>query len=210
MFRGFQIFTSAVILMISFSFALAEDHPAQTLVEDAISSMLKVYKEDGDKLKSEPEYLQSKIDELIVPNLDFESMTKLAVSKFWRRADESQQQVLIDEFTTLLLNTYTGALTEYSGESITFSPFKPDSREDRAVVSSTFSQSAGDDVPVVYKLRDKNGWSIYDIEVNDISLVTSYRAAFSSEIEKGGIDGLIKVLKERNGSSGQRVSSGFN
>lgn len=68
MFRGFPIFTSAVILMISFSFALAEDHPAQTLVEDAISSMLKVYKEDGDKLKSDPEYLQSKIDELIVPN----------------------------------------------------------------------------------------------------------------------------------------------
>jgi len=201
MFKTIQMFLCAAALTLSASMAHAEDHPAQILVEDAISSMLAVFKEDGEKLKSDPEYLQAKVDELIVPNLDFESMTKLAVSKFWRRAEPEQQKVLIEEFTTLLLNTYTGALTEYSGETITFDPFKPESREDRAVVSSTFSQSAGDDVPVIYKLRDQDGWKIYDIEVNDISLVTSYRSAFSSEIEKGGIDGLIKALKDRNGTS---------
>ncbi|MFK8080829.1 MAG: phospholipid-binding protein MlaC [Granulosicoccus sp.] len=201
MFKRIQCFLCAMALTVASSVTIAADHPAQTLVVDAISSMLEVFKEDGDKLKSDPAYLKAKVDELIVPNLDFETMTKLAVSKFWRRADKEQQQVLVEEFTTLLLNTYTGALTEYSGESITFDPFKPESREDRAVVSSTFSQSAGDDVPVLYKLRDKNGWSIYDIEVNDISLVTSYRSAFSSEIEKGGIDGLIKALKDRNGKS---------
>lgn len=201
MFRTIQIFICAVALTLASFVAHAEEHPAQTLVVDAISSMLKVFKEDGEKLKNDPEYLQSKVDELIVPNLDFETMTKLAVSKFWRRADADQQKVLVDEFTTLLLNTYTGALTEYSGESITFDPFKPESREDRAVVSSTFGQSGGDDVPVIYKLRNKGGWSIYDIEVNDISLVTSYRSAFSNEIEKGGIDGLIDALKERNGTS---------
>ncbi|MFK8079241.1 MAG: phospholipid-binding protein MlaC [Granulosicoccus sp.] len=201
MIRRIQIFMCAMALMFVGSVAQAEEHPAQTLVVDAISSMLEVFKEDGEKLKSDPEYLQAKVDELIVPNLDFETMTKLAVSKFWRRADATQQQELVSEFTTLLLNTYTGALTQYSGEKITFNPFRPESREDRAVVSSTFSQSAGDDVPVMYKLREKNGWSIYDIEVNDISLVTSYRSAFSSEIEKGGIDGLINALKERNGKS---------
>jgi len=201
MFQNIRILMCAVILAVTGSAAQAEDHPAQKLVVDAISSMLQVFKEDGDKLKSDPEYLQAKVDELIVPNLDFESMTRLAVSKFWRRADADQQKQLIDEFTTLLLNTYTGALTEYSGEEISFAPFKPEDREDRAVVSSTFGQSAGNDVPVLYKLRDKGGWSIYDIEVNDISLVTSYRSAFSSEIEKGGIDGLIEALKDRNGKS---------
>ncbi|MFK7994133.1 MAG: phospholipid-binding protein MlaC [Granulosicoccus sp.] len=201
MIRTIQIFICAAALTLTTSVTQAAEHPAQKLVVDAISSMLEVFKEDGEKLKSDPAYLQSKIDEIIVPNLDFETMTKLAVSKFWRRADAEQQRVLVDEFTTLLLNTYTGALTEYSGESITFDPFKPASREDRAVVSSTFSQSTGDDVPVLYKLREKNGWSIYDIEVNDISLVTSYRSAFSSEIEKGGIDGLIKALKARNKKS---------
>ena len=136
-----------------------------------------------------------------MPHLDFDTMTKLAVGKFWRRADAAQQAELIVEFKMLLLNTYTDALTEYSNETITFEPFRPEERADRAVVRSTFSQSGGSDVPVLYKLRDKGGWSIYDIEVNNISLVTNYRTAFTSEIGKGGIAGLIETLKERNAKS---------
>ena len=125
-------------------------------------------------------------------------MTKLAVGKFWRKADAAQKTELVVEFKTLLLNTYTGALTQYSGESIEFEPFRAEERDDRAVVRSTFSQSGGSDVPVIYKLRDKDGWGIYDIEVISISLVTSYRSAFANEISNGGIAGLIETLKERN------------
>lgn len=191
----------AIALTFS-SFQLrAEDHPAQTLVVESITSMLDILKNEEDKIKSDPEFLQSKVNELIVPNLDFNTMTKLAVGKFWRKADADQKTELVVEFKTLLLNTYTGALAEYSGETINFEPFRPESREDRAVVRSTFSQSAGSDVPVIYKLRDKDGWSIYDIEVNSISLVTSYRSAFTNEIDRGGIAGLIETLKERNNKS---------
>ncbi len=195
------VMLSGVLSLGIASHAVAEDHPAQTLVVDSISAMLDVLKNDGERIKSDPDYLQSKVDELIIPNLDFNTMTKLAVGKFWRRADASQKTELVAEFQTLLLNTYTGALAEYSGESINFEPFRPESREDRAVVRSTFSQSGGSDVPVIYKLRDKDGWSIYDIEVNSISLVTSYRSAFTNEIDKGGIAGLIETLKERNAKS---------
>lgn len=202
MFKRIGIFAASVTLLLASAVSQAAgDHPAQLMVEDAITTMLQVFKEDKDRLKSDPEYLQAKVDEIIVPRLDFESMTKLALSKFWRRADKDQQQELVSEFTTLLLNTYTGALTQYSGESIAFEEFRPASREDRAEVRSNFSQSTGTDVPVIYKLRDRDGWLIYDIEVNDISLVTSYRSAFSNEIEKDGIEGLIATLKERNGSS---------
>lgn len=195
------VMLSGVLSLGIASHVVAEDHPAQTLVVDSISAMLDVLKNDGERIKSDPDYLQSKVDELIIPNLDFNTMTKLAVGKFWRRADASQKTELVAEFQTLLLNTYTGALAEYSGESINFEPFRPESREDRAVVRSTFSQSGGSDVPVIYKLRDKDGWSIYDIEVNSISLVTSYRSAFTNEIDKGGIAGLIETLKERNAKS---------
>lgn len=191
----------AIALSFSSYQLRAEDHPAQTLVVDSISSMLDVLKNEKEKIKSDPEFLQGKVDELIVPNLDFNTMTKLAVGKFWRKADAGQKTELVVEFKTLLLNTYTGALAEYSGESISFEPFRPENREDRAVVRSTFSQSAGSDVPVIYKLREKDGWSIYDIEVNSISLVTSYRSAFTNEIDKGGIAGLINTLKERNNKS---------
>lgn len=180
--------------------ASAAEHPAQTMVMESINAMLDVMKNEGDRIKSDKEYLQSRVDELIVPNIDFDTMTKLAVGKFWRDADDEQKRELVAQFRTLLLNTYTGALTEYSGETITFEPFRPESREDRAVVRSTFSQSGGDDVPVVYKLREKDGWSIYDIEVNTISLVTSYRSAFTNEIDQGGIAGLINTLKDRNAS----------
>lgn len=192
------------LLMVSASAgvsALDSEHPAQIMVVDSITAMLDVLKTNGEQIDSDPAYLQSKVDELIVPNLDFNTMTKLAVGKFWRKADAAQKIELVEQFQTLLLNTYTGALAEYSGGAIVFEPFRPQDREDRAVVRSTFSQSGGANVPVVYKLRDKDGWGIYDIEFNNISLVTSYRSAFTNEIGKGGISGLIETLKDRNAAS---------
>lgn len=201
MLKRIQVILAAMALSVVGVASHAADHPAQTLVVDSITAMLDVLKNEGDRIKSDPDYLQSRVDELIVPNLDFDTMTKLAVGKFWRKADNDQKIELVKEFKTLLLNTYTGALTEYSGESITFEPFRPESRDDRAVVRSTFSQAGASDVPVVYKLREKNGWSIYDIEVNNLSLVTSYRSAFTNEIGKGGIAGLIDTLKDRNTKS---------
>ena len=183
------------------SVASAADHPAQAMVVKSITSMLDVLKNDGTRVKAEPEYVQARVEELIVPNLDFDTMTKLAVGKFWKKADASQKTELVVEFKKLLLNTYTGALSQYSGETIEFEPFRAEKRDDRAVVRSKFSQTVGSDVPVIYKLREKDGWSIYDIEVNSISLVTSYRSAFANEISNGGIAGLIKTLKERNSKS---------
>jgi phospholipid transport system substrate-binding protein len=201
MLKKFSSVLLAVTLMFGYSFALAQEHPAQSMVVKSITTMLDVLKIEGDRIKADPAYLQSRVDELIVPNLDFNTMTKLAVGKFWKRADAAQKTELVVEFRTLLLNTYTGALSQYSGESIEFEPFRAEKRDDRAVVRSTFSQSAASDVPVVYKLRNKNGWQIYDIEVNSISLVTSYRSAFANEISNGGIAGLIETLLERNNKS---------
>jgi phospholipid transport system substrate-binding protein len=198
MLKKFNSVILAITLIFGSSFAFAQEHPAQSMVVSSITTMLDVLKNERDRIKAEPAYLQSRVDELIVPNLDFSTMTKLAVGKFWRKADAAQKTELVVEFKTLLLNTYTGALTQYSGESIEFEPFRAEERDDRAVVRSTFSQSGGSDVPVIYKLRDKDGWGIYDIEVNSISLVTSYRSAFANEISNGGIAGLIETLKERN------------
>ena len=193
---------AALLLLLTSATAVAQDsHPAQELVVDGVNEMLGVLREQGDELEEDPALLQEKIDEIIVPRLDFNTMTKLAVGKFWRQADGEQKTALVTEFRRFLMNTYTSTLTEYSGEKITFAPFRPESRDDRAVVKSTFNQSGGADVPVIYKLRDKEGWMIYDIVVNNMSLVTSYRNAFSSEIRKGGIDGLLDTLKKKNARS---------
>jgi len=179
----------------------AEDHPAQSMVVESTTQLIDVLKTEGDRIKSDKAFLDEQIDQYVVPHVDFNTMTKLAVGKSWKQADEQQRVALVAEFKALLLNTYTNALTEYSGESIDFEEFKPERRDDRAVVRSTFKQANGNTIPVLYKLRDKEGWLIYDIEVDQISLVTSYRSAFSSEIEKGGIEGLIKTMKDKNANS---------
>ena len=179
--------------------AHAADHPAQAMVEEAVGEALDVLRTRKDELVANPDLLRSEIDRIVVPHVDFSTMTKLAVGKHWRRADNDQKRELVEEFQSLLLNTYAGALNQYSGQDIVFDPFRPESRPDRAVVRSTFEQSGGSqDVPVLYKLRDKDGWKIYDIEVNNISLVTNYRTAFANEISRGGVSGLIDTLKRRN------------
>ena len=190
-FAAFVIFAS--------SMAEAEDnHPAQVLVETAVSDILEVYKNESKRLISEPEYLQAKIDELIVPYLDLETMTQLVVGKFWRRTNKDQQQQLIKQFTAFLNNSFTKALSEYNGETVTFEPYRSTDRDDRATVRSTLRLGNGLSIPVIYKLRDEEGWRIYDVEAYNISLVNMLRLAFSSEIERTGIDGFIQTLKERS------------
>ncbi len=177
-----------------------DDHPAQQMVVGAVSQAIDVLETEKDALIADPDLLRVRVDELIVPHVDFESMTKLAVGKFWRRASAPQKFELVEQFKELLMNTYSGALAEYQGQTITFEPYRPENRDDRAIVRSEFNDpSASSSVPVIYKLRDKESdWKIYDIEVSGISLVTSYRSAFSNEISKGGIEGLLNTLKERN------------
>lgn len=194
------LFSTLALALTTRAYA-AEDHPAQTMVVNSTSQLIDILKNESDRIKSDKAYLDEQIDKLVVPYVDFNTMTKLAVGKSWKIADAQQRVDLVAEFKALLLNTYTNALTEYSGESIDFEDFKPERRDDRAVVRSTFNQSSGSSVPVLYKLREKDGWLIYDIEVDQISLVTSYRTAFSSEIEKGGIEGLLKTMKDKNANS---------
>jgi len=194
---GFAVAMSFVVSLT----AHAADHPAQKLVVESTTKLIDVLKTDGDRIKNDKAFLDEKVAEHVVPVIDFNTMTKLAVGKSWRQASKEQRVDLVAEFKELLLNTYTSALTEYSGESLEFQPFKAEKREDRAVVRSVFSQAGGSTVPVLYKLRDKDGWLIYDIEVDKFSLVTSYRNAFSNEIEKGGIDGLLKTMRDKNAKS---------
>lgn len=190
------------LCVLGFTAPAIAEHPAQDLVVSTVDKLLDVVRNDADKIKNDPAFLDAKVNELIVPNLDFEAMTKLSVGKHWRKANAEQRDALIHEFTDFLLATYTSAIDEYKGGEISFEKFKPQSRENRAVVRSKFSQSGSQDVAVNYKLHNKDGWKIYNIEVDKLSLVTNYRSSFSSEIDKNGIDGLISLLKSRNGNSG--------
>jgi len=176
----------------------AEEHPAQVLVRDNTQQILTFLDEHRENLDAEQELIDAKVAELILPHLDFDAMTKLAVGKHWRDASREQRERLTAEFRKLLVRTYTKSLTEYSGQSIEFLPYRPNPREDRAVVASQFTQTNGQSIGVVYRLRQRDGWRVYDISIDGISLVTNYRTNFSQEVQRNGIDGLIASLAAKN------------
>lgn len=192
---------ASVLAMLSalwFSPVNAQEHPAQEIVETSVNEFLTVVRDNEERVATDRQFLVDQIETIIVPHLDFETMTKLSVGKYWRSASQDQRVALVAEFKMFLLNTYISAVEEYKDGDVSFEKFRPESREDRAVVRSGFSQPGSSDVPVLYKLRDREGWRIYDIEVDGLSLVTNYRNSFANEINRNGIDGLIALLKERN------------
>lgn len=194
-----QMLVSATLLFLS---TVVMAHPAQDLIESSTQELMKILQTEKVRLENEPEYLKSIVDEKVIPHLDFNAMTALSLGKNWRAATESQREELISEFRQLLLNTYVSAITLYSGQSMEFKPFVPQKREDRAVVRALFVQPGSKGVPVNYKLRVKDEkWQVYDIDVNNINLVSTYRSTFTQKISQSGIDGLINEMKQKNASA---------
>ena len=189
---------SLLAAMWSTTVFAADEHPAQTLVVNSTEKVLTLLTENSERVKNDHEFLLELINNHITPNLDFVTMTKLAVGKNWRKASKTQRAALVEQFHKLLINTYSNALTQYSGQKINFLPYRAGKREDRAEVRSEFVQSGGAAIGVNYKLRNKEGWRIYDIVIDGISLVTNYRTGFSSTIKTAGVDGLITELTEKN------------
>ncbi len=188
----------AVLAAIFLLPAIALAHPAEDLIKQLTNDLIAAL--DNPEAKGNSEFVRQVVDKDVLPHIDFDLMTKLTVGKHWKTATPEQRVSLVSEFRDLLLNTYTKALDEYSGQSMEFLPFKEGKRDDRAEVKTLFKDPAASaDIPVDYKLRMKDNWLIYDIEVENISLVLGYKSEFSSQIKKGGVAGLITALETKNG-----------
>ena len=137
--------------------------------------------------------------EYILPHLDEVTIAKLALGKNWRNASREQKIEFINEFRDLLIRTYGKSLSEFSDQTINYFPVKLAAGEDKVVVKSEVLQSGGPSIPVAYRMRLKdNEWKVYDLSIDGVSLVTSYRGTFAQEIRKGGMEGLLKLLKDKN------------
>ncbi|OED40663.1 hypothetical protein AB833_11375 [Chromatiales bacterium (ex Bugula neritina AB1)] len=190
----------ALIAALCLTPAIALGHPAEDLVMQLTNDLITAL--DSPEAKSDSNFVRQVVYKDVLPHIDFELMTKLTVSKHWKKASSEQRDTLESEFRELLLNTYTKALDEYSGQTMEFLPYQDSKKDKRAEVRTLFKDSAATaDIPVDYKLRQKadGRWLIYDIEVENISLVRGYKSEFTSQIKKGGFDGLIKALKSKNG-----------
>ena len=141
------------------------------------------------------------VDEKIMPSVNFSRMTASAVGRHWRQATPEQQKQLQDEFKTLLVRTYSGALGEVKDQTVTFRPLRA-RPEDTEVVVRSEVRGRGEPIQLDYRMeKTPEGWKIYDLNVLGIWLVETYRTQFSQEINARGIDGLIAALTQRNKSN---------
>lgn len=146
------------------------------------------------------------VDGKLMPYVDFERMTASAVGRFWRQATPEQRQRLMAEFKTLLVRTYSGALTQITDQTLVIRPLRaaPDANE---VVVRSEIRGKGDPIQLDYRLaRTPQGWKVYDLNVLGVWLVDTYRTQFAQEISARGIDGLIASLAERNRANAQSRS----
>ena len=126
-------------------------------------------------------------------------MSQWVLGPAWKAADEATRQAFVEQFRKLLVRTYATALLEYSDETMEYPPVEPSSNPKTATVKQNIVQSVGKVLPVVYRLHEDNGeWQVFDVEVDGISLVKTFKASFSQILNEGGVDELLKSLKAKN------------
>lgn len=191
-------------LPLAFAVQAADQSPAvlpDVMVKTTVDEVLSVIKQNKDKRA-----LRDLAEKKVLPNFDFQAMTRLAVGRPWREANPAQKKALEDAFRSLLVSTYTTALSQSSSsnQTVEIKPvrLKPD---DTDVTVKTLVKEAGrQPVMIDYRMaKTASGWKVYDVVVENLSLVTNYRGSFNSEIGRSGIDGLIKSLEEKNKQLGE-------
>lgn len=195
----FSRFVIALMASLSFaSVALAQEAPDQ-LVKRLSQEILDLAKNDKDIQAGNQKRVYDMVENKILPYIDFPRMTSLAAGKSWREATPEQQKQLTNEFRTLLVFTYSGAISQIKDQRMEFKPLRAAPEDTEVEVRSQVIQSRGEPIQLNYRLEKlATGWKIYDINVLGAWLVETYKGSFSAEISKSGIDGLIKTLVEKN------------
>jgi phospholipid transport system substrate-binding protein len=179
--------------------AVAANEAPDALVKRVSTDVIDAVKADKDIQAGNRNKIMDLVNSKILPYVDSERMTSLAAGRYWRQATPEQQKQLSDEFRTLLVYTYSGALSQIKNETVEFKPFRADPADNEVEVRSQVNMTRGEPITLNYRLnKTPQGWKIFDINVLGAWLVETYKSTFSSEISKSGVDGLIKKLRERN------------
>ncbi len=186
----------------------AEPTPPDVLVRTTSEEVLRLVAEDKDLRNGNASKLVDLIETRVLPQFDMSKMTRLAVGKNWRQATQDQQKQLIKEFQTLLVRSYSAAYSAYRHVKVDVKPLKAIDGEDVMVKTQILLPGGAPPVAVDYAMNvTPDGWKIYNVVVEGVSLVTTYRTEFGAQIEQGGIDGLIRNLQERNSKAPQPPAS---
>jgi phospholipid transport system substrate-binding protein len=197
-----KIFAAAALALGALAFvqpAQAQEAP-DALIKRLSQEVLDTAKNDKDIQAGNQKKVLDLVETKVLPYVDFQRMTALAAGRFWRQATPEQQKQLTDEFRALLVYTYSGAITQVKDQKLEFKPLRADPNDSEVEVRTQVLQPrGGDPIQLNYRLEKlPNGWKIYDVNVLGAWLVETYKGNFAAEISKGGIDGLIKTLSEKN------------
>lgn len=189
---------SLALLAFAPLLALAQEAP-DALVKRVTDEVLAIIKSDKELQNGNPRKVVELAEQKVLPHFDFNRMTRLAVGRNWNQASEEQKKALVKEFRTLLVRTYSTSLTAYRNQTIEVKPTKMGAQDKEVTVRTAVIQQGGPPIPIDYSMEKADaGWKVFDVVIDGASLVTTYRSSFNEQIQKGGVDGLVKTLAERN------------
>lgn len=206
--NGFFFFILSLLFSATSIAATKADVQApDDMLKAATTKMLRSINENRAAIKQSPEKLKMLVEEIILPHLDFIAASKSVMGKYWRRAEKKQKLQFIRQFRLLLLRFYSSALSEYlSGNDkklnenlIHYFPLKIKEGDKSLTVRAEVKPESGQPIPIRYRVHlTKKGWKIYDVSVEGISMITTYKNNFASQFKSQGIDALIASLEEKN------------
>jgi phospholipid transport system substrate-binding protein len=189
-------------LAATFAFHVGDGYAQEApdvLIKRVSEEVLAIAKTDKQVQSGNQDRIMEVVRAKVLPHVNFQRMTQLTAGRYWREASPEQQQALTNEFKSLLIYTYAGAVAQIRNQTLEFKPMRAAPDDTEVEVRTAVIQSRGEPIQLNYRLeKGPNGWKIIDVNILGAWLVQTYRNSFAAEIQKGGIDGLIKALAERN------------
>ena len=199
-----KLFARCLLMLMVFfmpGFAAGEMMAPDEMVRSVTGEVLDIVRKDKSIQAGDTSSILTLVDERVLPHFNFNRMTSLAVGPGWRSASPEQQERLTAAFRTLLVRTYSNALTQYRDQTIDVKQFRGNISEKRVRVNTEVRQPGAQPVAIDYALEQEGqSWKVFDVTVAGVSLVTNYRSSFADEINTKGIEGLIASLEAKNKS----------
>lgn len=194
-----SFFALLAVLWLSCTSVFAQEETPDALVRKVTDDVLTIVRQDKDIQSGNTKKAIELVEAKVLPNFNFQRMTALAVGRDWNKASADQKKQLSEEFKTLLVRTYSNALTSYKDQTVRYKPTKMQGGDTEVLVRTEIVQSGNKPIQLDYSLeKQADGWKVYDVVVAGVSLVTNYRETFAQEVRANGIDGLLQMLTNKN------------
>ena len=195
----FPIAMLACLMALALPARAQQDLGPEELVRKVTQDVLDAIRSDKQLAAGDKQKALKLAEEKVLPLIDFEEATRLAVGRAWAQATPEQRKKLVEEFRKMLVRTYSNAISAYEGQTMKVLPVRMKPGDTEVTVHNQYIRAGGTPLPVDYQMhKTDQGWKIYDITVEGVSLVLTYRSEFDAVVKQSGIDGLIKRLEEKN------------